>query len=193
MDPVGQSWLQQAKTNAGWLVALGIVEIVAGVLGILAPFVAGIAVTVVVGFMMIVGGGARVVGAFKALSFGAGALTFLWGLLLLATGFYFVARPSIGLESLTLVVMMFLFLDGILRVILAFHMKPVSGWGWMLGGGILSVVFAVMIGWQFPGSSLWVVGTLAGFSMVSNGWTMVSVAKTARNTATAVADARSYA
>ena len=189
MEPIAQSWLQQAKKNAGWLVFLGIVEMVAGVLGILAPFVAGVAVTVVVGFLLMVGGAARVVGAFKAQSFGAGALTFGWGLLLLVTGFYFVARPGLGLESLTLVVMMVLFVDGILRVILSFHMKPVTGWGWMLVGGILSVLFAVMIWWQFPASSLWVVGTLAGFSMISNGFTMVSVASAARKAASVAAGA----
>ena len=185
MGSIGQSWLQQVKQNAGWLVFLGVVEMVAGVLGIVAPFVAGVAVTVVVGFVLMVGGGARVVGAFKALSFGAGALTFIWGLLLLVTGFYFIARPGIGLESLTLVVMMLLFVDGILRIILSFHMKPVMGWGWMLGGGIVSALFAVMIGWQFPASSLWVIGTLAGVSLISNGFTMISVASAARKVASA--------
>lgn len=185
MGPIGQSWLQQVKQNAGWLVFLGVVEMIAGVLGIFAPFVAGLAVTVVFGFVLMVGGGARVVGAFKALSFGAGALTFIWGLLLLVTGFYFIARPGIGLESLTLVVMMLLFVDGILRIILSFHMKAVTGWGWMLVGGIVSGLFAVMIGWQFPASSLWVIGTLAGVSLISNGFTMVSVASAARKVATA--------
>ena len=189
MESIGQDWLQQAKKNAGWLVFLGVVEIVAGFLGILAPFFAGVAVTMVIGFMAMVGGGARVMGAFKALSFGAGALTFLWGLLLLVTGFYFVARPGLGLESLTLVAMLFLFVDGILRTILAFQMKPVKGWGWMLAGGILSVLFAVMIWRQFPASSLWVVGTLAGFSLVSNGFTMVSVASAARKAVSAAAGA----
>ena len=185
MGPIGQSWLQQVKQNAGWLVFLGVVEMIAGVLGIFAPFVAGLAVTVVFGFVLMVGGGARVVGAFKALSFGAGALTFIGGLLLLVTGFYFIARPGIGLESLTLVVMMLLFVDGILRIILSFHMKAVTGWGWMLVGGIVSGLFAVMIGWQFPASSLWVIGTLAGVSLISNGFTMVSVASAARKVATA--------
>ena len=185
MESIGQSWLQQVKQNAGWLVFLGVVEMVAGVLGIVAPFVAGVAVTMVVGFVLMVGGGARVVGAFKALSFGAGALTFIWGLLLLVTGFYFIARPGIGLESLTLVVMMLLFVDGILRIILSFHMKPVTGWGWMLVGGIVSALFAVMIGWQFPASSQWVIGTLAGVSLISNGFTTVSVASAARKAASA--------
>jgi uncharacterized membrane protein HdeD (DUF308 family) len=183
MESMVQAWLQQAKKNAGWLVFLGVVEVVAGILAIIGPLVAGLAVAVVVGFMLLVGGGARLVGAFKAQSFGGGALTFLWGLLLVVTGFHFVTRPGLGLESLTLVVTVVLFADGILRVILAFHMKPVKGWGWMLAGGILSVVFALMIWGQFPASGLWVIGTLVGLSMVSNGLTTVFVGGAARKVA----------
>jgi uncharacterized membrane protein HdeD (DUF308 family) len=78
---------------------------------------------------------------------------------------------------------MALFADGILRTIVAFKVKPVKGWGWMLGGGILSVVFAMMIGWEFPASSLWVIGTLVGINLVSAGFTTITLASTARTAA----------
>ena len=182
-----QAWLLQAKKNAGWLVFLGAVEVVAGVLAILGPLVAGIAVALMVGVMLMVGGCVRLVEAFKADSFGGGALTFLWGLLLAVTGFHFVTRPGLGLESLTVLVAVVLFADGIFRVILSFHMKPVPGWGWMLSGGILSVVLAVMIWRQIPVSGLWVVGTLVGISLISNGLTTVFVGSAARKVAGAAA------
>jgi uncharacterized membrane protein HdeD (DUF308 family) len=189
MESTVQAWLEKAKKNAGWLIVLGIVEIVAGILAIGGPFMAGLAVTVMVGIAFLMGGGARLVGAFMADSFGAGALTFLWGLMVTATGFYFVIRPGVGLTTLTLVVAMVLFMDGISRVIMSFKMKPVKGWGWMLAGGIVSVVFAGMVGWEFPDSSLWVIGTLVGFSLVFNGFTTITVAGTARKAAGAVEDA----
>ncbi len=187
MDSMAQTWLHHAKKNAGLLVVLGVLEVVAGVLAILGPLLAGIAVTVMVGFMLMVGGGTRLVVAFKAESFGGGAITFLWGLLLLVAGFHFVTRPGLGLESLTVTVMLLLFADGILRIILSFQMKPVKGWGWMLVGGILSVVLAVMIWGQFPSSALWVVGTFVGVSLISNGFTTVMVASEARKLAGAAA------
>ena len=68
-------------------------------------------------------------------------------------------------------------------------MKPVKGWGWMLAGGLLSVVFAGMIGWEFPESSLWVIGTLVGFSLVFGGITTLTLAGTARKAAGAAEDA----
>ena len=191
MGSTVQAWLEKAKKNAGWLIALGVLEIVAGIVAIAGPLTAGLTVTVMIGIAFLLGGGARLVGAFMADSFGAGALTFLWGLLVSATGFYFLIRPGIGLATLTLVVAMVLFMDGISRVIVSFKMRPVKGWGWMLAGGIVSIVFAGMVGWEFPESSLWVIGTLVGFSLLLNGFTTITVAGTARKTAGAVEDATS--
>jgi len=175
--------LQPVKKNAGWLIVLGVVEMVAGILAIAGPFMAGLAVTGMVGIAFLLGGGARLAGALLADSFGAGALTFLWGLIVAATGFYFVIRPGIGLADLTLVVAMVLFMEGISRVIVSFKLKPIKGWGWMLIGGLVSVLFACMVGWEFPASSLWVIGTLVGFSLLSNGFTTITLAGTARKVA----------
>jgi uncharacterized membrane protein HdeD (DUF308 family) len=178
-----QAWLDTAKKNAGWLIVFGVVEVVGGILAIAGPFMAGLAVTVMVGIALLLGGGARLVGAFMADSFGAGALTFLWGLIVTTTGFYFAIRPGIGLATLTLVVAMVLFADGVTRVLLSFKLKPVKGWGWMLAGGIVSILFASMVGWEFPASSLWVIGTVVGFSLLSNGFTTITLAGTAREVA----------
>jgi uncharacterized membrane protein HdeD (DUF308 family) len=180
MDSKQPNWLETARKSAGWLVVFGIVEIVAGVLSIGSPFAAGLAVTVMVGVAFLIGGGARLAATFMADSFGAGALTFLGGLIAAATGFYLIIRPDIGLASLTVLVAMALFADGILRTIVALKVKPVKGWGWMLAGGILSVVFAMMIGWEFPASSLWVIGTLIGINLLSAGFTTITLASTAR-------------
>ncbi len=180
MESKVQAWLEKAKKHAGWLVVLGIVEIVAGVLAVAGPFAAGLAVTVVIGIAFLLGGGARLVGAFMADSFGAGTLTFLWGLVVAVTGFYFLMRPGAGLVTLTLVIAVSLFVDGVTRIILSFKMKPVKGWGWMLTGGIVSVLFAVMIGRQFRESGVGEVGTLQGVRLLFEGFTTLSVAGAAR-------------
>ena len=179
MGAIAAQWLQHAQKNARSLAILGWVEVFAGILAIVGPLVTGLAVAVVVGVMLMVGGIVRLVEAFKADSLGGGALTFLWGLVLLVMGFHFVTQPGIGLASLTWVVALVLFGDGVMRVILAFHMKPVDGWGWMLAGGMLSVVLAVMIWRQIPESALWVIGTLIGISLISNGITTIFVGKAA--------------
>lgn len=186
MNAKEQTWLEKAGKSAGWLVVFGVLEVVAGFLAIASPFVAGLAVALLVGVAFLMGGTARLVVAFMADSFGTGALTFLWGLIVAATGFYFVTRPGVGLATLTLVLAIVLFVDGVTRVIMAFQMKPVKGWGWMLAGGIVSVLLAWMVGREFPVSGLWVVGTMAGVSLLFSGMTTITLAGTARKVAGAV-------
>lgn len=188
MNAREQTWLEKARKNAGWLVAFGVLEIVAGFLAVGSPFVAGLAVALLVGVAFLMGGVARLVVAFMADSFGAGALTFLWGLIVAATGFYFMTRPGVGLATLTLVLAIVLFVDGVTRVIIAFKLKPVKGWGWMLTGGIVSVLLAWMVGREFPVSGLWVVGTMAGINLLFSGFTTIALAGTARKVAGAVED-----
>ena len=183
MNAGEQTWLEEARKSAGWLMVFGVLEVVAGFLAIGSPFIAGLAVALLVGMAFLLGGAARLVVAFMADSFGAGALTFLWGLIVAATGFYFVTRPGVGLATLTLVLAIVLFVDGVTRVIIAFKMKPVKGWGWMLAGGVLSVLLAWMVGREFPVSGLWVVGTMAGISLLSSGFTTITLSGTARKVA----------
>lgn len=177
-------WLGRTKKNSGWLIALGILEIVAGTWAIFQPVVAGLAIVLLVAIVLIVSGGARLIEAFMADSFGNGVLAFLWGAIVLATGVYLLAMPVIGLKTLTLVAAIGIGADGIMRIILSLKMRPHAGWGWMLAGGIISVILAIMIFAQFPYSAAWLVGTLVGISVLFNGITMVSIAMAARKLAT---------
>ena len=186
MDTSATTWLDEAKKNAGMLIVFGVVEIIVGVLAIAAPAIAGGAVAVMIGILLVAAGIARLFSAFLADSFGSGTLTFIWGLIVAASGFYFMIRPGLGMATLALLLAVVFFVDGILRVIMSFKMKPVSGWGWMLFGGIVSVVLAIMIWRQFPLSGVWMVGTLVGINLLFSGFTTISVATAAKRAASAV-------
>jgi len=88
------TWMKQAHKNAGWLVALGIAQIVLGVVILGAPLAGGLTVTLVIGVAMIFGGVARLFAAFAADSFGIGALAFVWGLIVAATGLASTSSPT---------------------------------------------------------------------------------------------------
>ncbi|MGL4543026.1 MAG: HdeD family acid-resistance protein [Polymorphobacter sp.] len=188
MEMRAGNWLHRARKNAGWLMLLGILEILVGIAAIVAPFVAGVAVVIVVGVVMLVVGITRIISAFMAGSFGSGVLAFLWGLLVTIAGYYFITHPALGLKSLTLFVALALAIDGVMRTIMAFQMKPANGWGWMLFGGAISVVLALMVFNQFPVSAVWLIGTLVGISVMFNGFTTLTVALAARKLAGIASD-----
>lgn len=181
------SWAQRAAKNAGWLIALGVVTVIAGIMAVGSPLAAGLAVSVLVGLALVIAGVARTMGAFRAGSFGQGALAFIGGILAFVSGAISVARPGLGLEALTLMLAAYLLVDGVSGGVLAFHVRPQKGWGWMLFSAAASVILGFLLLRDWPLSGLWAVGTLVGINLIFSGATLVSVGSAARGLAKQVA------
>jgi uncharacterized membrane protein HdeD (DUF308 family) len=181
------AWAQHAAKSAGWLIALGVVTVLTGFMAVASPLIAGLSVTVLVGIAMVIAGVARTIGAFRAGSFGQGALALIGGILSLVAGVVMVARPGLGLEALTLMLGAYLLVDGVSGAALAFQVRPHRGWGWMLLGAVLGVILGFMLLKEWPLSGLWAVGTLVGINLISSGATLVSVGSAARGLAKQVA------
>jgi uncharacterized membrane protein HdeD (DUF308 family) len=182
-------WAGEAKRNAGWLIFLGVVMIILGVIAIASPFITGLAVTVVVGAMLTISGIARTIAAFKADSFGQGALAFIGGVLVTIAGLIMMFRPGLGLATLTLMLAAVFITKGVFEIIMSFRMKPEKGWGWMLFNGIAAVLLGIFLMAEWPMSGNWAIGTLAGIEILVSGWTMVSIGGAARSAASEVEDA----
>lgn len=175
-----EHWSNKAHKNAGWIVVLGIAQIVLGFMVLAAPLSGGVAVTMIIGVGMIFGGIARLSAAFFADSFGSGALAFLWGLLVASTGFYMLTNPGAGLMTLTMVLSILFFVSGLSESVVAFHARPTKGWGIMLAGGMINVLLAFMIWRQFPLSGFWLVGTMVGINLLINGLSTLTVGTAAK-------------
>jgi len=173
-------WVQEAKKNAGWILALGVVTLIAGLLAMAAPLFTGLTVTVVIGFALVIAGFARTVGAFHAGSFGQGALAFIGAILTLVAGVILATRPGVGLASLTLLLGAYLLVDGIAGCVLAFRVRPEKGWGWMLFSAAMAFVLGILLLKDWPLSGAWAIGTLVGVNLVFAGFSLISVGATGR-------------
>jgi len=171
------------KQHSGVGMAVGILVVVAGLLALLSPLVAGLSIAIAVGVLIIASGVSRLFLAFKMGSFGHGLLVFLLGLLSIFIGGYMVARPGMALATLTLVLAVYFAVDGGFQIIWAFRLRPIQGWGWSLFSGIVSLALGIMIWRQFPVSGVWAVGTLAGIHMVFSGSSVASICSAARRAA----------
>jgi uncharacterized membrane protein HdeD (DUF308 family) len=89
-------------------------------------------------------------------------------------------NPIEGLLTLTLFVALVLIIKGILEIILGFQMRPHAGWGWIIAAGVIALIVGVLIFIHWPSSSLVVLGTLAGISLIMIGWSYVMIALAAR-------------
>lgn len=177
------------KKDSTMLMILGVATVILGIVAMMAPMITGIAVALMVGILLIAGGIARTIFAFKCKSWGKGILVFVLGLLTLLVGLYMVARPGVALATLTLVLAAYFVVDGIFEIIEAFDLKPIKGWGWMLFGGIVSILLGFMIWRQWPISGAWAVGILVGIKLIFAGWAMVGIGAAGRSVAGAAEEA----
>jgi uncharacterized membrane protein HdeD (DUF308 family) len=180
MQDADQEMLGMIKRHAGVGMVVSIVVVIAGVLALLSPLVAGISIAVAVGVLLIASGASRLFLAFRMGSFGHGLMVFLMGVLSIIIGGYMLARPGMALATLTLVLAVYFVAVGIVEIIWAFRLRPIKGWGWALFSGVVALALGVMIWRQFPISGVWAVGTLAGIQMIFGGTAVASICSAAR-------------
>lgn len=172
-----------AKQSVGWAITLSILMIVAGVLAILLPPVAGIAVAIMVAWLLILAGVMHLVFAWHVRGIGALLWELFEGILYVCVGFYVFFRPVAGLRSLTLLLAAYLFVKGVLDLILWFRVRPHPGSGWLIFDAIVTLILGIMILRHWPSSSEWAIGTLIGFSMLFAGISRLSLSLAARRIA----------
>jgi uncharacterized membrane protein HdeD (DUF308 family) len=152
---------------------LGSVSILLGILAMMAPGFTGMSVLSFLGFLVLVGGVLRIVWAFGAGSLRKGLLQMAIGLLTLICGLVLIAHPVITAGLLSVLVGLYLLVDGIAEIAAGFRLRPQSGSGWLIVGGIVSVLLGVMIWRQFPLSGAWALGILLGIKMFFVGLIML--------------------
>jgi len=161
--------------------------ILAGFLAIGVPLAAGIAVNLVVAWLLMFSGVAHLVFAWHMRGVGGVIWQVLLGILYIGIGIYLLRQPVAGLVTLTLALAIYLFVEGLLELMLSFQLRPRQGWGWLLLDGIITLILAFMIWRTWPASTEWVIGTLVGISMIFSGTTRLMLSLAARSLVTRAA------
>jgi uncharacterized membrane protein HdeD (DUF308 family) len=152
-----------------WSIALSVLLIIAGLIALFLPFLSGVAITLFFGWAMILSGVTHLIFAFKTHTTGVRIWEVLIGLIYLFTGVYLILHPLAALFALTLILACYLFFEAIVEFIQFFQLRPRHGAVWLLVDGIITLILAIMIWRSWPASSIWVIGTLVGISMLFSG------------------------
>jgi uncharacterized membrane protein HdeD (DUF308 family) len=188
-NPVDVSGLQGALSQAiraHWKLFLieGIILVILGFLAIVVPPLATIAVTIFIGWLFLISGVAGLITTFGARH----APGFWWSLLsavlAIAAGVVLLGWPISGAVSLTLLLIVFFLIEGVLSIMYALeHKRELTGqWVWMLVSGIIDLVLAAMIFAGLPSTAAWALGLLVGINMLFGGSAMIAMAMHARST-----------
>ncbi len=170
--PLGAHW--------GWLLALGILEIIAGGVAIAIPLLASLAAVVVFGAALIVAAVSQLVHAFQLRGRRRSALYILSGVLYAVAGVLVIAYPVGGALTLAIWIAVLLIVSGALRAIFAMTVRPIPGWGWLFAGGIAGIVLGVLLLVGWPVAALWGIGVLLGINLIFTGAMNCSLALSSR-------------
>jgi uncharacterized membrane protein HdeD (DUF308 family) len=180
-----------ASLHAHWKLFLveGIILMLLGLASVMLPLIATIAIALVVGWVFLLSG---IVGLIATLRM-RGAPGFWWslysGILGVAAGIVLLRWPLGGAFSLTVILTVFLALEGIVSIMFALdHKRELSGrWAMMLISGVVDLILAGVIGAGLPGTAAWAIGLLVGVNMIFGGSALIAMALHARGTAARLA------
>ena len=158
------------RQNSGEIVTMGIIMLVIGIVVLISPwFLASIAVELMYAWVLLVYGIVQLIYAFKSKSVGGFLLRLLLSIISIVTGIILLIYPLAGVFTLTLILGIYIFLDGVFRVIQAFQIRPLPKWGWVLFNGIVSIILGILIWSQWPFDATWLLGVYMGVSLIING------------------------
>jgi uncharacterized membrane protein HdeD (DUF308 family) len=169
-----------APKAINWSIALSVLLIVAGLFAILIPSLSGIAITLFFGWAMIVSGITHFVFAFKTHTTGGVIWELIVGAVYLFTGVYLILHPLAALIALTLILALYLFFESIAEFLQFFQLRRFHGSVWILVDAIITLILAVMIWRSWPASTVWVIGTLVGISMIFSGFSRLMLSLAAK-------------
>ena len=168
------------KKTSGWFIGIAVVFILLGMMAIIELGVAGLAVTILVGWLLIFGGVAHLVAAFS----GGGAGRVIWqvliGIVFIAGGIYYLTHPLLGLGTLTLILAVIILMAALFELIAFFGSRGAAGSGWLLMNAIITLFLGALIWFHWPSSSVWAIGTLVGVNLLITGFSRLMFGLAAR-------------
>jgi uncharacterized membrane protein HdeD (DUF308 family) len=161
MAPTALSALGSGKSIV-WAILL----IAFGFLAIALPFATSWGVVIVIAWLIVFSGGFQFIHAFQ--SKGIGSIVYL------------LINPLLGVAAFTFALAILFIAEGLVDLVAYFQNRSATGSGWILFDGIVTLILGLMVWRQWPSSSLWVIGTLVGISMILTGTTRLMLSVAAR-------------
>jgi len=169
------------KRYSLWYLIQGILLVVAGLLALIYPFIASVAIVYLLAWILIASGVLQGIGLIGARHVPHFWLQLISAVLAILIGLLLLRAPDSGLLLITVLLIVFFMVEGIAKVIFALTIKPFPNWGWVLGSGVVGIVLALILWAAMPLSAGWVLGLLLGIQLVCEGAALTYLAWNVHN------------
>jgi uncharacterized membrane protein HdeD (DUF308 family) len=159
-----------------WLLISGWLAVVAGTIAILVPAVASVTVAIFIGWMLLLGAVFLLIDAFAVREAGRMALRLLLAFATGAAGLALLLAPLHGTYTLTVLLVLWFAVTGVMRICVAVAERGTPGAGWMGANGVVTLLLGILIGANLPESSDWAIGLLVGIDFLFYGFAAIVAA-----------------
>jgi uncharacterized membrane protein HdeD (DUF308 family) len=160
---------ETVKRYSLWYLLQGVLMVLAGVLALIYPLLAPVAMVYLLGWVLIVSGVLQAIGLIGARDVPHYWLALISVVLAIVIGVLLLRQPESGLLLMTVLLIVFFMVEGISKIIFALAIRPFPHWGWVLASGLVGIVLAVYLWANMPVSAEWVLGFLLGIQLICEG------------------------
>ncbi|MBV9511363.1 MAG: DUF308 domain-containing protein [Caulobacteraceae bacterium] len=160
-----------------WLVVEGAVLVVLGILALLAPLAAGLAVSLILGVILVLSGVFGLISAMAGAAHQHRVLSLASSVLALAVGMALLFYPLAGPLALALLLAAYLLVDGVILIGLAMdhRRRATARWGWLIASGVIDLILAAALVMLSAVGSTILLGAFVGIDLIVAGAALVFV------------------
>jgi uncharacterized membrane protein HdeD (DUF308 family) len=174
---------ETVRRNTGLFLLQAVLMVVAGVVAFVYPLLSSLAVTLFLGWMLIISGIVQAVTLIATAKVPHFWLQVVSAVLSIITGVLFVRNPGLAVSTLALLLVIFFMVEGIAKVVLALTVRPLPNWAWILVSGAIGIAISIYL-LMNPALTLIALGLFIGIMLISEGlaigWMAWTVRKAAR-------------
>lgn len=163
----------------GMLTALGALLVLAGLVGLVYTGVATLTSMFLFGWLLLIGGVVGLLQAVQSRKSNYFWLAVIVAAINIAAGFVILRRPEASAEALTMFAALLFLTGGLFRLVGSLVVRG-SNFGLALVQGAFGVLLGVLILSNWPGNSLYVIGTFFSLALLFDGLSLMALGLGAR-------------
>jgi len=167
---------ESLRQGRKWLLISGWLAVIAGTIAIIVPAVASVTVAIFIGWMLLLAAVFLLIDAFAVRDIWRMLMRLLLAFIAGAAGLSLLLAPLEGTYTLTVLLVLWFAVTGVMRIAVAIAERGTPGAGWMGANGVITLLLGILIGAELPESSDWAIGLLVGIDFLFYGFGAIAAA-----------------
>ncbi|PWI14078.1 HDED protein [Streptomyces sp. Act143] len=174
-DGKGKGKDETAKLSRGfgWLAALGVILVLAGLVGLIYTGVATLTSMLLFGWLLLIGGAVGLLHAIQARGTNFFWLGVVVAALNIAAGVVVIRRPEAAAEALTMFAALLFLTGGVFRLVGSLVVRGPQ-FGWTLVQGAFGLLLGILVLSSWPSSSKYVIGCFFSLALLFDGLGLIA-------------------